>query len=461
MIRALKRIYSTPDLKRKLTFTLLMLLIVRVGAFVPVPGINGEAALNYFKFVTKGGQNLLQLLDLFSGGAFGQMTVVALSIMPYITASIVIQLLVALVPSFQREIKENQEAGKRKIGNWTRVFATCLSVFQSLLLARYALQMNQAHPGIVVHELFKIQAFGVPWLFYLIVVFTMTTGTLFLIWVGEQITERGMGNGISLIIALGIVSQIPSAIGLLIKQLNLGSQTPGQMTLSSIIILSIVFVAVIMGTILVIQGQKNVPLQYARRIAGTSSESSKGSNAHLPLKINYAGVIPVIFASSVLMFPATIAQLVGSTTGVQWLTQLSQTLAPGTPVYTVVFVLLILFFTYFWTATQFKPDQIASDMKKNGAFIPGVRQGKPTEQYLESTMNRITLIGAVSLAFIAVLPNIISKILKVDMSISHFFGGTSLLILVGVILDTMQQVDSHLLMKKYDGLMKRGLSRQR
>ncbi len=459
MIQGLKRIYSTPELRKKVIFTLLLLVVVRVGAYVPVPGINGEAALNYFKFVTKGGQNLLQLLDLFSGGAFGQMTVIALSIMPYITASIVIQLLVALVPSLQREVKENQEAGKRKIGKWTRILATLLSVMQATLLARYALQMNQAHPGIVVHELFKIQAFGIPWLFYMIVVFTMTTGTLFLIWVGEQITEKGIGNGISLIIALGIVSQIPSAIGLLVKQLNLGSQTSGQMSLTSMLILSIVFVAVIMGTVLIIQGQKKVPLQYARRISGRNETA--GSSAHLPLKINYAGVIPVIFASSLLMFPATIAQLLGSTLGANWLSQLSQSLYPGTTLYSVIFVLLILFFTFFWTATQFKPEQIASDMKKNGAFIPGVRQGKPTQQYLESTMNRITLIGAVFLALIAILPNIVSKVLNVDMTISHFFGGTSLLILVGVILDTMQQIDSHLLTNKYDGLMKRGLSRER
>jgi preprotein translocase subunit SecY len=433
--------------------------VVRIGAYVPVPGIDGEAAVNYFRFMTKGSQNLFQLLDLFSGGAFGQMTVTALSIMPYITASIVIQLLIAIVPKLQREVKENQEAGKRKIGRSTRILATLLSVIQAGVFARYALQMNLAQPGIIVHELFRIQAFGIPWLFYALVIFTMTTGTLFLIWVGEQITEKGIGNGISLIIAIGIVSQIPSAVGLLVKQMNFESQMPGQMTLTSLIILAIVFVAVIIGTILVIQGQKNVPLQYARRVAGQNE--ALGTSAHLPLKINYAGVIPVIFESSLLMFPATIAQLVGNAMGASWLSQLAESLSPGKSLYTSIYVLLILFFTYFWTATQFKPDQIASDMKKNGAFIPGVRQGKPTEQYLESTMNRITLIGALSLALIAILPNIISKILHVDMTISHFFGGTSLLILVGVILDTMQQVDSHLLMKKYDGLMRRGFSRGR
>ncbi len=459
MIKAIQRIAISPELKKKIINTILLLIVVRIGAYVPVPGINGEEAFNYFKFVTKGGQNLLQMLDLFSGGAFGQMTVIALSIMPYITASIVIQLLMALVPSFQRDIKENPEAGKRKIGKWTRILATLLSVIQSLILTRYALQMNQAHPGIVIDQLYSIQAFGIPWLFYLIVVLTMTTGTLFLIWIGEQISDKGIGNGISLIIALGIVSQIPSAIGLLVKQLSLETQGAGQLSFASIVILSIVFVSVIIGTILIIQGQKKIPLQYARRIAGTTETG--GGTAHLPLKINYAGVIPVIFASTLLMFPATIAQLLGSSLKLQWISKIATVLYPGTPLYTMLYVFLILFFTFFWTSTQFKPEQIASDMKRNGAFIPGVRQGKPTQDYLESTMNRITLIGAVSLALIAILPNIISKFLSVDMTISHFFGGTSLLILVGVILDTMQQIDSHMIMKKYDGLIQKGLNRRR
>ncbi len=457
MFRAVQKIFSIPDLKKKVLYTLALIAVVRLGSFVPVPGINGELALNYFKFMSKGGQNLFQLLDIFSGGAFGQMTVIALSIMPFITASIMIQLLVALLPSLQREMKENQEASKKKIGKWTRLFASVLSIFQSALLARYALQMNQSQPGIVIYELYKIQAFGIPWLFYLIVILTMTTGTLFLIWIGEQISEKGIGNGISLIIAVGILSQIPSAIGLIAKQLNLYSQQAGQMSISSLVILTIVFVCVIMGTIQVIQGQKKVPLQYARQLVGTQTNDN---NSYIPLKINYAGVIPVIFASALLMFPATISQML-SGSSMKWIASMATYLSPGSTVYTVLNVVLILFFTFFWTSTQFKPEQIASDMKRNGAFIPGVRQGKPTQQYLESTMNRITFIGAIFLATIAVLPTIVSKVLNVDITISHFFGGTSLLILIGVILDTMQQIDSHLLMKKYDGLMKRNRPRVR
>ena len=234
----------------------------------------------------------------------------------------------------------------------------------------------------------------------------------------------------------------------MIRQLNLESQEPGQLTFTSLVVLMSVFVIIVVGTILIIQGQRRIPLQYARRVVGR--HEVQGSNAHIPLKINYAGVLPVIFASALLMFPATVAQFFGSN---NWVGSIASALSPGSSVYTVVYMLLILFFTYFWTATQFHPEQIASDMKRNGAFIPGIRQGKPTQDYLESSMNRITLVGALFLATIAVLPTLVGRVLSVDASISHFFGGTSLLILVGVVLDTMKQVESHLIMKRYDGFM--------
>ena len=253
-----------------------------------------------------------------------------------------------------------------------------------------------------------------------------------------------------MIIALGILASLPSTIGSVISQLNLDSQEAGQLTFSSIIVLLGLFVAIIVGTILIIQGTRKIPLQYARR-TGTNELPGEG-NAHIPLKINYAGVIPVIFASSFLMFPATIAQFMDRSSV---LGQVASMLSPGNWVYTGVYVLLILGFTYFWTATQFHPDQIASDMKKNGAFIPGVRQGKPTEEFLEACMGRITLMGAIFLALIAILPTLVGKMLNVDHTISHFFGGTSLLILVGVVLDTTKQIESHLLMKRYDGFMSR------
>jgi preprotein translocase subunit SecY len=314
--------------------------------------------------------------------------------------------------------------------------------------------LNAGSSGIIVSELIDFQMFGIPILFYLTVMATMTAGTVLLMWIGEQITEKGIGNGISLIITIGILSSLPTTIGSIVRQLNLESQEPGQLTFSSLVVLLGVFVLIIIGTILIIQGQRKIPLQYARRVVGR--HEVQGGSAHLPLKINYAGVIPVIFASSLLMFPATIGQFVGSGS---WLGQAANFISPGSWGYTIFYIALILFFTYFWTATQFHPEQIASDMKKNGAFIPGVRQGRPTQDYLEYTMNRITLAGAVFLAMIAILPTLVGKILGVDASITYFFGGTSLLILVGVVLDTMKQIESHLLMKRYEGFMKRGKSK--
>jgi preprotein translocase subunit SecY len=451
MLDGLKRVFQIPELKSKILLTLFLLAVCRLGSFIPVPGINGEVAVSFFRQATGGSQNLFQMVDIFSGGAFSHMTVIALGVAPYISASIILQLLVALVPSLQREMRENQEAGKRKINRWTRFLTIILSFIQAAFFAKYALQINLSRPGIVAGELLDITAFGAPWLFYTITIFTMTTGTMFLMWIGEQITERGIGNGMSLIICLGILSQIPTAFGLILQQLNLDSQEAGQMNFSSILVLASIFIAVTIATILVIQGHRRIPLQYARRVVGR--KEVQGGSSYIPLKINYAGVIPVIFASSLLMFPATIGAFVGRG---NWLGEVASWLSPGSTLYLMMFVGLIIFFTYFWTATQFRPDQIASDMKKNGAFIPGIRQGKPTQDYLESTMNRITLLGAVFLALIAILPTMVSRLLGVSQTISYFFGGTALLILVGVVLDTMKQIESHLLTKRYDGFMKKG-----
>lgn len=451
MIQSIKRIFAVQDLKEKILFTLFMLVVCRIGAFVPVPGINSEEVVKIFQYTTGGSQNLLQLVSIFTGGAFSQMTVIALGVVPYITASIVMQMLMALVPSMQREMRENSELARRKMGKRTRLLTLALSLFQSCIYAKYAVHMNLSHPGIVVQPILDVQLFGLPWLFYLIVMTTMTTGTLFLMWIGEQITAKGVGNGVSLIITIGILSSFPTTLGTMVRQLNLDSQEVGQLTLSSFAVLMGIFVLIIVGTILVIQGQRKIPLQYARRVVGR--HEVQGSSAYIPLKLNYAGVIPVIFASALLMFPATIAQLIGKGT---WLGNIANKLMPGSWAYTIAYVLLIIFFTYFWTATQFHPEQIASDMKKNGAFIPGIKQGRPTQEFLETTMNRITFAGALSLAVIAILPTMMGKLLGIDSTISHFFGGTSLLILVGVVLDTTKQIESHLIMKRYDGFMKKG-----
>jgi preprotein translocase subunit SecY len=447
----LLRLYQSPDLVKKIKFTLLMILVFRIGDFIPVPGIDGDIALSYFRQASGGGQNLFQLIDIFSGGAFSQMTIFALGVVPYISASIIIQLLVAIIPGFQREMRENPEYGRRKLGRYTRFGTVILSFIQSALFARFALGMNQSHPGIVSSELLQIRCFDVPWLFYLIMIFTMTTGTCFLMWIAEQITEKGIGNGMSLIIAVGIVSQLPSTIGLIIQQLNLDSPGSGQLSLFTVLVLVALFIGVTVATIFIIQGQRKIQLQYARRVVGIREVQGMGSS-YLPLKVNYAGVIPVIFASSLLMFPATLGQFIGQG---NWIGKIADAISPGSIIYLGADVLLIIFFTYFWTATQFHPDQIASEMKKNGAFIPGVRQGKHTQDFLEQTMHRITLIGALSLAALAIFPSVIVKVMGISPSISYFFGGTSLLILVGVVLDTMKQIDSHLIMKKYDGFMRK------
>lgn len=452
MFSTLAKIWSIPELQKKIVFTLLLLVVYRVGGFIPVPGINGEVALSYFREATGGGQNLFQLVDIFSGGAFSQMTIFALGVVPYISASIILQLLVALIPSLQREIRENPELGRRKVNRWTRTGTLILAFVQATLFAKYAHQINMSNPGIISPELLEVQAFGVSWLFYFIMITTMTTGTIFLMWIGEQITEKGIGNGMSLIITVGILSSLPTTLGLIVQQLNLDSPEAGQLSFFSLLVLFTLFVLVIIATIYITQGQRRIPLQYARRVVGNREVQSMGSS-YIPLKVNYAGVIPVIFASSLLMFPATIGQFIGLG---NWIGVVADWLSPGSTFYLISYMMLIIFFTYFWTATQFRPDQIASDMKKNGAFIPGVRQGKHTQEYLEETMSRVTLIGALLLALLAVLPQLIGRLMNVSSTISYFFGGTSLLILVGVVLDTMKQIESHLLMKRYDGFMKKG-----
>lgn len=453
MLQELQRIFQVPELKAKIVFTLLMLVAYRIGAFVPVPGINAEIAMSYFRHAAGGGQNFFQMIDIFSGGAFSQMTIVALGVVPYISASIILQLVLALWPAFQREMRENPEQGKRKMNKYTRLLTVLLSFVQSGLFAKYALRMNISSPGIIASELLDFQIGGSPWLFFLLFMFTMTTGTILLMWVGEQITEKGIGNGMSLIIAVGILASLPTALGMIFQQLNLDSQEPGQMSFTGVVILFSLFVLIALATILIIQGHRRIPLQYARRVVGR--KEVQGGSSYIPLKVNYAGVIPVIFASSLLMFPATLAGFAGGT----WFGDIASFLQPGSWVYLLFYVFLIVFFTYFWTATQFKPDQIASDMKKNGAFIPGIRQGKPTQDYLETTMGRITFMGAIFLALIAILPNLVGSFLGISQTISYFFGGTALLILVGVVLDTMKQIDSHLLMKRYDGFLKQGRGR--
>lgn len=447
MFSILKNFFSIPDLKKKLTYTFLFLALCRLCSFIPIPGIDSQKAVQLFTFASGGGQNLFQMLDIFSGGAFSQMTVVGLGIMPYITSTIIMQVVTLVIPSMQREMRENPEAGKRKMGRWIRIITLCLSALYAYMLAKRALVVNAQAPGVIYDGLLQYVVGGVPLLFYLVFVVALTTGTIFLMWIGEQISDKGIGNGISLIIALGILSSFPSVIGAIIQQMNLDSQQEAQINLFSLIALIALFVVIIFATILIIQGQRKIPIQHARRIVGR--REVQGGTSNIPLKVNYAGVIPIIFASALLMVPASISSFSKST----FLQMVASFLSPGSWSYTIVYAILIIFFTYFWTAMQFNPDQISSDMKKNGAFIPGIRQGRPTKEYLEQSMNRLTLTGALFLAAIAIIPTILARAFTVHPVISNFFGGTSMLILVGVILDMKNQIQSFLLSKQYDGFM--------
>lgn len=428
--------------------TLLLLAICRVGAQVPTPGVNKVALEQAFAQKAGGATSLFGLINMFSGGAFQRATVLALGIMPYISASIILQLLTAVIPALEKLHKEGGEEGRRKMTQYTRYATVGLCGFQSFFMATFIESFNAAFPGVVPHP-------GLA--FRLMTMVTMTTGTMFLMWIGEQITERGIGNGISLIITVGIVSRAPGALWSVWENLSFLDPEAAQLRLSWLPVMLAFFAFVTAGVIMLTRGQRRIPVQYAKRIVGRRVYT--GQSSYIPLRVNYAGVIPIIFASAILMFPGTIAQW----TNVYFLKKLGALLlAPNSMIYILVEVLLIVFFCYFWTATQFDPIQIANNMKKNGAFVPGIRPGRPTAAFFEKTMTRITFAGALFLAFIAVIPRlVIGRIPGVDMNVASFFGGTALLIIVGVTLDTMQSIESHLLMRHYDGFMKKGKLRGR
>lgn len=450
MLKGIKEIFSVPDLRKKIFYTLLLLLACRVGAHIPVPGIDGELALQALTSMTGGAQNIFQLMDVFSGGAFANMTIAALGVMPYISASIMIQLLVTILPSIQRELSENSAVAQKKLGQWTRFGTLVLAFFQSGLFARYALQLNDGTPGIVLPEILSFTVGHFNILYYLIFMTTMTAGTLLLMWVGEQITEHGVGNGISLIITIGILSSLPTTVGTIIGQLNLDSPAPGKMSLSSLLMLGFLFVVIVIGTILILNGVRKIPIQHARRVIG-NREVGGATVSYLPINLNYAGVVPVIFASSIIMTIATLGQFAGRG---NFIGQVANKLSPGSIVHTIMYVILIMGFTYLWTSLKFRPEDINSQLMRSGGFIPGVRPGNGTKEYLENIMSKITFLGALFLSGIAILPTIVGRVLGVDPTISYFFGGTSLLILVGAILETAKKIDSIMLERNYAGFMK-------
>lgn len=444
MISAFRNIFKIPDLRKRVLFTFAMIAIYRVGSYIPTAGIDGQQLSEFFKEMTaRQGGSLFGMMNLFTGGAMERCTTFALGVMPYISASIILQLLTAVVPALEKLVREGEE-GRRKITQYTRYGTVFLAMFQAFFISMWL--ENPEHFGgkaIVPPEM-------VGWSFRMLTMFTLTAGTIFLMWVGEQITERGIGNGMSILITMGIISEIPVAANVTYNLFVTGGRNP-----LTLVVLVALLLIVISSVILILQGQRRIPVQYARRMVGR--KIFQGQSTFIPLKVNYAGVIPIIFASSMLVFPATI----GGFVNMGFLRTISNLLTPGQPVYIGLYAFLIIFFTYFWTATQFNPIQWSEDMKRTGAFIPGIRPGRATAEYLDTVMTRITLSGAIFLAVIAILPHLVTAGMKIPYLTAHFFGGTGLLIIVGVVLDTVKQVESHLLMRNYDGFLKKGRIKSR
>jgi preprotein translocase subunit SecY len=428
-------IFKIPELKRRLIFTAALLAVYRIGVHVPTPGIDGGALKEFFD-AAQG--TIFGVVNMFTGGALERLSVFALGIMPYISASIILQLLTVVIPHLE-QLKKEGEQGQKKITQYTRYGTVVLSIIQGLGIAVGLEGMQSPTTGAAV-------VFVPGWGFRLMTVITLTAGTAFIMWLGEQITERGIGNGISLIIFAGIVARMPAAIG---NTFRLMSQ--GEMNIFTLVIILLVMVAVIGFIIFFEQGQRRIPVQYAKRVIGRRMYG--GQSTHLPLKINSSGVIPPIFASSILMFPATIAQF----TQVGWLQSFSQLMRPGGIYYNLLFIGFIVFFCYFYTAITFNPEEVADNMKKNGGYIPGIRPGKRTADYIDRVLTRITLGGAVYVSAVCVLPTL----LITQFNVPFYFGGTALLIVVGVAIDTIAQMESHMLSRHYEGFLKKGSMRSR
>ena len=422
-------IFKIPELKRRLIFTALLLAVYRIGVHVPTPGIDGTALKSFFDSMQG---TIFGVVNMFTGGALERLSVFALGIMPYISASIILQLLTVVIPHLE-ELKKEGAQGQKKITQYTRYGTILLSVIQGFGIA-IGLESMQSPTGAAV-------VFVPGWGFRIMTVITLTAGTAFIMWLGEQITERGIGNGISLIIFAGIVARMPGAIGNTFRLLF-----QEEMGIFTLIILMVLMIAVVWFIIYVEQGQRRIPVQYAKRVVGRRMYG--GQSTHLPLKINTSGVIPPIFASSILMFPATIAQF----TQVSWLQSFSQLMRPGGIYYNLFYVGFIVFFCYFYTAITFNPEEVADNMKKNGGYIPGIRPGKRTADYIDRVLTRITLGGAVYVSAVCVLPTI----LITKFNVPFYFGGTALLIVVGVAIDTVAQIESHMLSRHYEGFLKRG-----
>ena len=421
-------IFKIPELKKKIYVTLALLVVYRVGVHVPTPGIDGAALATFF--AGKKG-TLLGLFDMFSGGALERLSVFALGIMPYISASIILQLLTVTIPHLERLSKEGEQ-GRKKITQYTRYGTILLSVIQGFGISIGLESMSS--PGgapVVIHP---------GWEFRIMTVMTLTAGTAFIMWLGEQITERGIGNGISLIIFAGIIVRMPNAIRNMFRLLS-----TGEMGVFFVLILLVLMVIVVAFIIYMEQGQRRIPVQYAKRVVGRKMYG--GQSTHLPLKVNTSGVIPPIFASSIIMFPATIASFIT----IPWMQNLASAVTPGNIVYESLYVAFIFFFCYFYTAVTFNPVDVADNMKKQGGYIPGIRPGKRTADHIDRVLTRITLGGAIYVSAVCVLPSV----LITKFNVPFYFGGTALLIVVGVAIDTIQQIESHMLTRHYEGFLKK------
>jgi preprotein translocase subunit SecY len=441
MIRSFQSIFKIPELKKRIIFTLLVLIVYRIGGHIPIPGVNPEALLSYFEQV--GGGGLFGLYDMFAGGAFSRATVFALGIMPYISASIIIQLLGAAMPFFQKLQKEGEE-GRKKITQYTRYGTVLISALQAYGVSVFLASIPPTAEGLPV---VTNPDFG----FTLMSMLVLTSGTVLIMWLGEQITERGIGNGVSLIIFIGIIALFPSALITEYQQFSAGNRE----LLTEVLLLGIM-VVIIASVVAITQGMRKIPVQYAKRVVGRKIYG--GQNTHIPLRVNTAGVMPIIFAQSIMFVPQTLTTFFPNSEFMNTVQlYFSFTALP----YQFVYATMIVFFTYFYTAIAFNPVDVADNMKKHGGFIPGVRPGKKTAEFIDNILTRVTLPGSLFLAFIAIFPYMIVQTTNVSYDYASFFGGTSLLIIVGVALDTLQQLESHLLMRHYDGFMKGGKIRGR
>jgi len=442
MFTALLNCFKIPDLKRRLIITLALIAVYRIGCYIPTPGINGMELANFFSRIAKTqGGALFGIINMFSGGAMERLTIFALGIMPYISSSIILQLLTAVIPALEKLSKEGK-AGYEKINQYTRYATVGLAIIQSFFIALWL--ESPAHFGganIVMHP---------GWGFRFLTVLTLTTGTIFIMWLGEQIQERGIGNGISLVITAGIISRIPSALSQLFILISPFSPNKRQIQPFTLLIMAVLLVGVVFAVIMITQAQRKIPVQYARRIVGRKIFG--GQSTYIPLKVDTAGVIAIIFAQSIILFPATLASFIPNPS----FQNFAQALVRGHLLYTLIYALLIIFFCYFYTAIVFNPNDLSENMKKYGGFIPGVRPGSSTAEFLDYVMTRITLAGAVFIAFIAIFPDFLMAWLKVPYLVASFFGGTGVLIIVGVMLDTIKQIESHLLMHHYEGFLKAG-----